>query len=87
MITSEDTLSSKSEALANIVSDAKLMKIALGSSLPVSWSAEHSDEEEMGVGGGEKVDCVSASGFEMVELLILAAQVLRDDITIRGGRG
>ncbi|KAM7482411.1 hypothetical protein LguiB_006994 [Lonicera macranthoides] len=87
LITSEDTLGSKSEALANIVSEAKLMKIALGSFLPVSWSAEHSDVEATGVGGGEKVDCVSASGFEMVELLILAAQVLRDDITIRGGGG
>lgn len=64
------------------------MKTALGSSLPVSWSAEGNGEsiaESMDSEVGkifedsscEKIDSVSAAGFEMVDLLILAAQVLK----------
>lgn len=78
----------KSEELENIVSEAKLVKTALGSSLPVSWLAEpdvsssNEVEEDLVVSGdssGEKVDWVSAAGFEMVELLIFAAQLLMDE--------
>lgn len=56
------------------------MKTALGSSLPISWSAEsdRSIDEVSGI-GQERVDFVSAAGFEMVELLIFAAQVLKGD--------
>lgn len=75
------------EALENIIYEAKLVRTALGSSLPVSWlaepvvklSGEHAGEDS----SGEKVDCVSASGFEMVELLILASQILLDEISTR----
>ena len=83
------------EALEDIVTEAKLVKTALGSSLPVGWSAEADveltgdsfDQETIGVSGNtsaEKVDFVSAAGFEMVEVLILAAHLLEDHITSRG---
>lgn len=72
------------EALENIIYEAKLVKTALGSSLPVSWSAEpvvklsgEPADEDSSV---EKIDSVSATGFEMVELLILASQILQDEI-------
>ncbi|KAK3035708.1 hypothetical protein RJ639_033410 [Escallonia herrerae] len=88
----EETVSGKS-ALDNIVTEAKLVKTALGSSLPVSWSAETDlrssgefFEEAADVGGDsstEKGDRVSAAGFEMVELLILAAEILTDNINRR----
>lgn len=92
---SEGTVTSISEALDDIINEAKLVKIALGSSLPVSWSAEAdvgSIDESIGnfpidIYGdpsSEKIDSVSAAGFEMVELLILAAQILKDDTTRSG---
>jgi hypothetical protein len=83
------------EALNDIISEARLVKTALGSSLPISWSAE-ADDASIGEGvcdelsdiyGNpirEKIDSVSAAGFEMVELLILAAQILKDNKTIKG---
>lgn len=87
-ITSEGTDTSASEAFEEIITEAKLVKTALGSSLPVSWSAEGNGEsiaESMDSEVGkifedsscEKIDSVSAAGFEMVDLLILAAQVLK----------
>lgn len=87
--TSEDTIASMSETLDDIISEAKLVKTALGSSLPVSWSVEsdvgsinvNMDSESIDIHGdssNEKIDSVSAAGFEMVELLILAAQILKD---------
>lgn len=63
------------ENLGQIIAEANLVKTALSSSLPVSWSAETEGEGEM---GEEKVDFVSAAGYEMVELLIFAAQNLKD---------
>ncbi|KAK9287549.1 hypothetical protein L1049_015970 [Liquidambar formosana] len=88
--TSEGTVKSMSEAVDNIITEAKLVKTALGSSLPVSWSAdadiisfgERVGDEPGDVFGdfsSEKIDSVSAAGFEMVELLILAAQMLKDN--------
>lgn len=91
-----DYVSGASEALNSIVTEAKLVKTALGSSLPVSWSAEadarpfdQSYDQETAVNGNgdsssEKVDFVSAAGFEMVETLILAAEILEDHIIMRG---
>lgn len=81
-----------SEALEDVISEAKLVKTALGSCLPVSWSAGMDEESSLdsvssdsgdlfGDPGGEKVDSVSAAGFEMVELLILAAQTLKETAT------
>ncbi|XP_062176354.1 uncharacterized protein LOC133881440 isoform X2 [Alnus glutinosa] len=92
---SEGTVTSISEALDDVINEAKLVKIALGSSLPISWSAEAdvgSIDESIGNDpidiygdpSSEKIDSVSAAGFEMVELLILAAQILKDDTTRSG---
>lgn len=90
-ITLEGTETSLSEALDEIITEAKLVKTALGSSLPVSWSAE-ADIELIGENAGsevgdeesnnEKIDSVSAAGFEMVELIILAAQILKERTSI-----
>ena len=65
------------------------MKTALGSSLPISWSADadlgldgealgNEPRDVFGNSSNEKIDAVAAAGFEMVELLILAAQILKD---------
>lgn len=72
-----------SEDLEQVIAEANLLKTALGSSLPVSWLAEteRSLDEISGAAresGQEKVDLVSAAGFEMVELLIFAAQNLKE---------
>uniref|UniRef100_A0A5B6YQB4 Putative myosin-10 isoform X1 n=1 Tax=Davidia involucrata TaxID=16924 RepID=A0A5B6YQB4_DAVIN len=92
--TSEGTVTSMSETLDDIFTEAKLVKTALCSSLPVSWSAEadvrscseNFGKETIDVGdsSNENVDYVSAAGFEMVEILLLAAQLLKDHITERG---
>ncbi|XP_031273474.1 centrosomal protein of 128 kDa isoform X2 [Pistacia vera] len=94
--TSEGTVTtSMFEALDEIVTEAKLIKTALGSSLPLSWSADADDGsigETMGSevddiyvdSSNEKIDSVSAAGFEMVELVILASQILKDSATKRG---
>ncbi|XP_002532426.2 protein Hook homolog 3 isoform X1 [Ricinus communis] len=85
------------EALHDIVSEAKLLKTAFGSSLPISWSAEAVDTSTGGSthnepgdldedSSYEKMDSVSAAGFEMVELLILAAQILEAYSTKQGLR-
>ncbi|KAJ1388353.1 hypothetical protein SESBI_39180 [Sesbania bispinosa] len=86
-VTSEGTVSGVSEVLNDIISEAKLLRTALGSSLPISWSVE-TDIGYIGDSVGsdiahqewsdEKIDTVSAAGLEMVELLIFAAQMLRD---------
>ena len=64
------------------------MKTALGSSLPIAEADDASIGESLtnvyGEPGSEKIDPVSAAGFEMVELLILAGQILKDNKTIEG---
>ncbi|PIA29370.1 hypothetical protein AQUCO_06000025v1 [Aquilegia coerulea] len=77
--------------LNDIITEAKLVKMALGSSLPLSWSAEVETgslsetlvvepKDGCGAPSSEKLDSVSAAGFEMVELLILAAEILKASI-------
>ncbi|KAL7206357.1 hypothetical protein ACSBR2_019129 [Camellia fascicularis] len=95
-VTSEGTVTGPLEALDDIITEAKLVKTALGISLPVSWSAEANiissgksfDEETNNVGRDSNgdFDFVSAAGYETVEILILAAQILKDDITKRRSR-
>ncbi|KAJ6302605.1 hypothetical protein OIU77_016657 [Salix suchowensis] len=91
----EGTITGLLEGLNDIISEARLVKTALGSSLPISWSAEADDasigesvcDELSDIYGNPitgKIDSVSAAGFEMVELLILAAQILKDNKTIKG---
>ncbi|KAI4375941.1 hypothetical protein MLD38_013753 [Melastoma candidum] len=87
-----DELTGISEALEDIISEARLLKTALGSSLPLSWSAgedleSSSDSFSLESGetyaspSGNKADAVSAAGFEMVELLILASQILKEKVS------
>lgn len=86
-ISIEGSITNESESLEDIISEAKLVKTALSSSLPVSWSAEVADigSSDEYISNehicGEKIDSVSAAGFEMVELLILAVQILMDSTT------
>ncbi|XP_019223455.1 PREDICTED: uncharacterized protein LOC109205225 isoform X2 [Nicotiana attenuata] len=84
---SEGTEYCSSESLDTIINEANQLKTALGSSLPLSWSAEadsgsFSERVEIDVNGhstGENMDFVSAAGFEMVELLVFIAQLLKED--------
>ncbi|KAL2349541.1 hypothetical protein Fmac_003541 [Flemingia macrophylla] len=86
-LNSEGTISSVSEILNDVIHEAELLRTALGSSLPTSWSVE-ADISYIGYGvssdtghqecSDEKIDTVSATGLEMVELLIFSAQILRD---------
>ncbi|XP_073220788.1 uncharacterized protein [Cicer arietinum] len=89
-VTSEGTVSGVSEVLNGVIKEAKLLRTALGSSLPISWSVETEvGYFEDGEGrdtvhkecSAEKIDTVSAAGLEMVELLIFAAQMLGDMLT------
>jgi len=87
-VTSEGTVSGVSEVLNGAINEAKLLRTALGSSLPISWSSVETEVGYTGDSEGvdtvhqqcsdEKIDTVSAAGLEMVELLIFAAQMLRD---------
>lgn len=65
-------------AISNILVEATHLKTALGISIPISWSAE-SDSESVADGESscDKTDSVSAAGFEMVELVILAAEIMK----------
>lgn len=65
------------------------MKTALGSSLPLSWSADEidatactslSEPSTPVVSNAEKLDTVPAAGKEMAELLILAAELLKENL-------
>lgn len=83
---SKETITGDLEALENIIYEAKLIRTALGSSLPISRLSEpvvKSSSECNDDSSAEKMDSVSAAGFEMVELLILASQILLDEIRTR----
>lgn len=89
-MTSEGTVSGVSEALNGVLNEAKLLRTALGSSLPISSSVKtevsyirHSEGVHQEC-SDEKIDTVSAAGLEMVELLIFAAQMLRDIVNHSG---
>lgn len=73
--TAESTKRGILDDLDQIVAETSLFKTAISSSLPVSWSADNDGSY------GEKVDFVSATGLEMVELLMFAALVLRDQVS------
>ncbi|KAJ0973688.1 hypothetical protein J5N97_015653 [Dioscorea zingiberensis] len=76
------------ETLERILVEANHMKTAIGSSLPVSWSADvdasiiyanlYEPIDSPEASKNEKVDPISAAGFEMVELLILATQLQKE---------
>ncbi|XP_073104255.1 uncharacterized protein [Elaeis guineensis] len=78
------------QALSNIISEANHMKTALGSSLPVSWSGNEEDAityenlyEPTEAPKIEKVDPVSAAGLEMVDLLILAVELQKENLIVK----
>ncbi|OIV95018.1 hypothetical protein TanjilG_22215 [Lupinus angustifolius] len=86
-VTYDGTVCGAAQGLDDVINEAKLVKTALGSSLPISWSVEADvsciednvgSETKHKEWGDEKVDSVSGAGLEMVELLIFAAQLLRD---------
>ncbi|KAJ8529998.1 hypothetical protein K7X08_036833 [Anisodus acutangulus] len=76
------------ESLDHIINEASQFKTALGSSLPLSWSAEadlgsfskrvEEEKDDNGHSTRENMDFVSAAGFEMVELLVFVAQILKE---------
>ncbi|KAI0493174.1 hypothetical protein KFK09_027450 [Dendrobium nobile] len=80
------------ESLKSIMEEANQVKTALGSSLPVSWSADPTvaaityDSLSEPPGGSseerrsDRVVCTAE--FEMVELLILAAQFFKEKIAV-----
>ncbi|XP_060168064.1 uncharacterized protein LOC132598928 isoform X1 [Lycium barbarum] len=85
---SEDMENCSSESLDNIINEASRLKTALGSSLPLSWSAAadsgsfskraEEQRDDNGHSQRENMDFVSAAGFEMVELLVFVAQLLKE---------
>lgn len=64
--------------------EAELVKTALSAALPLSWFAEEDsnidveDNSKVGECSADKMDSVSAAGIEMVELVILAAQIMKE---------
>ena len=70
-----------------IVREAELVRIALGSALPLSWSGEGDmpfpdENEDL---DAVRIDSVTAAGLEMVELLTLAAQTLKEQMAEKAG--
>lgn len=74
-------------SIDNIISEANLVHTALSSSLPLSWSAvgddaSSSDADSVKVLYDDskvvKIESVSAAGIEMVQLLLLAAEIIKD---------
>lgn len=78
------------EVINGIINEARHIKTALGSSLPVSWSADSTsdlpdssdseiapDNEDHTITG---LDSVSAAGIELVELLIFAADLQKIEL-------
>ncbi|KAL9276041.1 hypothetical protein AKJ16_DCAP10621 [Drosera capensis] len=80
-----DPIAISHRTLDEIISEARLVKTALGTSLPLSWSGDDGGCREPSEGlmddyedsTTEKMDAISAAGFEMAELLILASQVMK----------
>ncbi|KAK3150161.1 hypothetical protein QOZ80_3AG0229570 [Eleusine coracana subsp. coracana] len=91
-VKSAGSLESTYEALNSLVTEANLMKIALGVVLPVSWSGDSSDATTYEAlydpsnspkSKSENVDPLSSAGIEMVELLILAAEILKESFVLK----
>ncbi|XP_047338224.1 uncharacterized protein LOC124941897 isoform X2 [Impatiens glandulifera] len=71
----------------DIIMEVGLVKTALGSSLPISWSVETEDGRQQPGSNDdieeEKIDFVTGAGLEMAEVLNLAAEILKDHISIK----
>lgn len=84
---SKGASSSTTKVLDEIIREAQMVKTALSAALPLSWSGERDpttsneiveENSNHGDTNAEKIDSVSAAGIEMVELLILAAQIMKE---------
>ncbi|XP_025791553.1 paramyosin isoform X3 [Panicum hallii] len=91
-VKSASSLESTFEALNSLITEANLMKTALSTVLPVSWSGNSSDAityealcdpSDSPKSKSEKVDPLSSAGMEMVELLIFAAEVLKESFLMK----
>ncbi|KAL6641028.1 hypothetical protein ACP70R_019209 [Stipagrostis hirtigluma subsp. patula] len=91
-VKSAGSLESTYEALNSLITEANLMKTALSVVLPVSWSGDSSDaityeamydESDSPKSKSEKVDPLSYAGMEMVELLILGAEILKESFLLK----
>ncbi|KAK9677325.1 hypothetical protein RND81_11G136400 [Saponaria officinalis] len=73
---------SNSTLLDETIREAELLKNALSSTLPLSWSVEpdvsSSSYDEIPTREDDKIDPVLVAGLEMVELLIMTGQILKD---------
>ncbi|KAG2539916.1 paramyosin-like isoform X3 [Panicum virgatum] len=90
-VKSAGSLESTFEALNSLITEANLMKTVLSTVLPVSWARDSSDAityealcdpSDSPKSKSEKVDPLSSAGMEMVELLIFAAEVLKESFLI-----
>lgn len=93
-IKSAGSLESTFEALNSLITEANLMKTALSAVLPISWSGDSSDAttptyeslcepSDSPKSKSGKVDTLSSAGMEMVELLMLAAEVLKEGFLLK----
>jgi hypothetical protein len=91
-VRSASSLESTFEALNSLITEANLMKTALSVVLPVSWSGDSSDAityealcdpSDSPRSKPEKADPLSSAGLEMVELLIFAAEVLKESFLVK----
>lgn len=92
-VKSDSCLESTYEALNSLITEANLMKTALGAVLPVSWSGDssgaitsdnlHDSSDSPKLSKSEKVDPLNSASMEMVELLILAADIVKESFMLK----
>ncbi|XP_072147387.1 uncharacterized protein [Setaria viridis] len=91
-VKSASSLESTFQDLNSLITEANLMKTALSVVLPVSWSGDSSDAityealcdpSDSPKSKSEKADPLSSAGMEMVELLIFAAEVLKESFLMK----
>lgn len=84
---SKGSSSGTTKVLDEIIREAETIKTALSAALPLSWSGEGdvassdiiiAENSNHGDSIVDKMDSVSAAGIEMVALLILAAQIMKE---------
>ncbi|KAM0855638.1 hypothetical protein ACQ4PT_049642 [Festuca glaucescens] len=92
-VKSGSCLESTYEALNSLITEANLMKTALGTVLPVTWSGDssgaitsdnlHDSSDSPKSSKSEKADPLSSASMEMVELLILAADIVKESFMLK----
>lgn len=74
------------EALTSLITEANLMRTALGVVLPVSWSGDSSGgitSDSPKSSKSEKADPLGSASMEMVELLIFAVDILKESFMLK----